>query len=191
MQQARTPTQRPKKEISRRRLLTLAHLNGDRPWSGLPARTFSLKEKPTFGHNCPVPKLTGECSIDLTVLDVGRSALWYADLLGTDTGREFRSDDGHLMHVVLNHPSGLTLGLIQHEDHSSSKFDERSVGLDHLEFIVPDVEDVYKWAKRLDELEILHSGVKELGHTAGVMVTFRDPDNIQLEFYALKPQAQS
>jgi catechol-2,3-dioxygenase len=136
-----------------------------------------------------VPNLTGEFSIDLTVLDVGRSALWYADLLGTDTRRDFRGD-GHLIHVVLSHSSGLTFGLIQHEDHGPAKFDERSVGLDHLEFMVPDVEDVYKWAERLDELEILHSGVKEFQHTAGVMVTFRDPDNIQLEFYALKPNAK-
>lgn len=138
-----------------------------------------------------MPSLTGDFSLDLTVVDVGRSALWYADLLGTDTRRDFRSDDGQIVHVVLSHPSGLTLGLIQHEDHSSSKFDERNVGLDHLEFIVPNVEDVYKWAERLDELKILHSGVKEFEHTAGVMVTFRDPDNIQLEMYALKPNTQS
>jgi catechol-2,3-dioxygenase len=134
-----------------------------------------------------MPKLTGEFSIDLTVLDVGRSALWYSDLLNMKTCREFRSDDGRLTHVVLSHSSGLTIGLIQHEVQSSFEFDERNVGLDHLEFIVPEVEDVYKWAERLDEFEVPHSGVKEFEHTAGVVVTFRDPDNIQLEFYALKP----
>ena len=147
-----------------------------------------MKEIPPLGHNGIMPNLTGEFSIDLTVLDVGRSALWYAGLLGMETCREFRSDDGRLVHVVLSHSSGLTIGLIQHEVQSSSEFDERNVGLDHLEFIVPEAEDVYKWAERLDELEVLHSGVKEFEHTTGVMVTFRDPDNIQLEFYSFRPK---
>ncbi len=147
-----------------------------------------MKETPPLSHNGIMPNLTGEFSIDLTVLDVGRSALWYADLLGMETCREFRSDDGSLVHVVLSHSSGLTFGLIQHEVQSSSEFDERNVGLDHLEFIVPEVEDVYKWAERLDELKVPHSGVKEFEHTTGVMVTFRDPDNIQLEFYSFKPK---
>ena len=33
-----------------------------------------------------------------------------------------------------------------------------------------------------DELGIPHSGVKELDYTPNAMLTFRDPDNIQLEF---------
>jgi glyoxylase I family protein len=138
-----------------------------------------------------MPNLTGTFSIDLTVLDVPRSSLWYAELLEMETRREYRSDDGQLVHVVLSHSSGLTIGLIQHEVQGSSVFDERNVGLDHLEFIVPEVEDVYKWANRLDELGVAHSGVMEFEHTTGVMVTFRDPDNIQLEFYSFKSEKQS
>ena len=42
---------------------------------------------------------------------------------------------------------------------------------------------------RLAELGIANSGVKDFDHTAAVMVTFRDPDNIQLEFYAFKASA--
>ncbi len=33
-----------------------------------------------------------------------------------------------------------------------------------------------------DELGIAHSDVKELDYTPNAMLTFRDPDNIQLEF---------
>lgn len=144
-----------------------------------------------LGHNGIMPNLTGTLSIDLTVQDVDRSSLWYGELLEMETCREYRSDDGHLVHAVLSHPSGLIIGLIQHEVQSSSEFDERNVGLDHLEFIVPEVEDVYKWAERLDELGVAHSGVKEFEHATGVMVTFRDPDNIQLEFYSFKSEKQS
>jgi len=138
-----------------------------------------------------VPNLTGEYSIELTVLNVSTSARWYADVLDLVIRRETRDEYGHLAHVVLGHASGLTLGLVEHEVSTASEFDERRVGLDHLEFIVPCVEDVHAWAERLDELGIHHSGVKDFDYAAGVMVTFRDPDNIQLEFYALKPATRS
>ena len=81
--------------------------------------------------------------------------------------------------------------MISHESQADVAFDERRPGLDHLEFIVPTVDEVQLWANRLDELGIEHSGVKAFDYTAGVMVTFRDPDNIQLEFYAFKPQKWS
>jgi hypothetical protein len=38
------------------------------------------------------------------------------------------------------------------------------------------------WASRLDELGIRRSGVKQPSYTANAMLTFRDPDNFQLEF---------
>jgi hypothetical protein len=36
---------------------------------------------------------------------------------------------------------------------------------------------------RLDQLSIAHSGIKEPDYTANRMINFRDPDNIQLEFF--------
>jgi len=138
-----------------------------------------------------MPNLTGEFAIELTVLNVEKSAQWYVDVLDLVVRRESRDEKGHLVHVVLSHQSGLTLGLVEHGVSTASEFDERRVGLDHLEFIVPGVEDVHGWVERLDELGIPHSGAKALDHAAGVMVTFRDPDNIQLEFYALKPPVRS
>jgi len=56
-------------------------------------------------------------------------------------------------------------------------------GLDHLEFVVTQKADLHEWAERLDELGIAHSSVKELTYTENSMLTFRDPDNIQLEFF--------
>jgi hypothetical protein len=40
---------------------------------------------------------------------------------------------------------------------------------------------------RLDALGIAHSGVKEPSYTPNAMLTFRDPDNIQLEFFWRAP----
>jgi glyoxylase I family protein len=70
-------------------------------------------------------------------------------------------------------------------DHRSGPdaFDEFRIGLDHLEFLVTHRDDLDAWVTRLDELGIGHSGVKEPSYTANAMVTFRDPDHIQLEFF--------
>ena len=59
----------------------------------------------------------------------------------------------------------------------------RHFPLDHLEFLVDQRSDLDEWAARLDALGIVHSGVKEPSHTQNAMLTFRDPDNIQLEFF--------
>jgi catechol 2,3-dioxygenase-like lactoylglutathione lyase family enzyme len=135
-----------------------------------------------------MPSLTGEVSICLTVVDVDASSQWYAELFDLQPIREFKDAAGRVVDATLVHASGMTLGLISHERQADVAFDERQPGLDHLEFIVPTVDEVHLWASRLDELGIEHSGVKDFDYTAGVMVTFRDPDNIQLEFYAFKPQ---
>jgi hypothetical protein len=63
------------------------------------------------------------------------------------------------------------------------RFDAFRIGLDHLEFLVSQRSDLGAWAGRLDELGIRHSGVKEPPYTANAMLTFRDVDDIQLEFF--------
>ena len=40
---------------------------------------------------------------------------------------------------------------------------------------------------RLDEVGVEHSGLKDVPY--GTVLTFRDPDNIQLEFYSIPPGA--
>jgi glyoxylase I family protein len=74
-------------------------------------------------------------------------------------------------------------------DHArdSEPFDEHLVGLDHLEFLVAQRSDLDAWAAKLDELAIEHSGVKTPPFTRNAMITFRDPDNIQLEFFWQAP----
>ena len=47
--------------------------------------------------------------------------------------------------------------------------------------------DLDSWASRLDELGVRHSGIKQPSYTANAMLTFRDPDNIQLELFWRAP----
>lgn len=129
-----------------------------------------------------MPDISGQIVI-LTVSDVDRSAAWYCALLGAQEAGRHVEPDGRGAQVLLAWPrSGLQLCLVQHAADPGT-FDEFRAGLDHLEFLVAQRRDLEAWASRLDELGIHHSGVKEPSYTANAMITFRDPDNIQLEFF--------
>jgi glyoxylase I family protein len=129
-----------------------------------------------------MPDIAGQVVI-LTVSDADRSTAWYRDLLGMEETSRYVQPDGHVALVHLAEPrSGVELCLVAHR-HRGGSFDEFRIGLDHLEFLVAQRCDLDAWAARLDELGIGHSGVKEPSYTANAMLTFRDPDHIQLEFF--------
>lgn len=86
--------------------------------------------------------------------------------------------------TVNMHSSGLIMGFRAHEKgNAGDRFDETRVGLDHFPLQVPTRDELEKWAARLDELGIAHSGIKDVAY--GSIITFRDPDNTQAEFFAL------
>lgn len=128
--------------------------------------------------------MSGRVEVNLTVRDPARSAAWYSELLGLEQRYDHTSDDGQLRYVVVQDLAiGFVLGLVGHGTNSGAAFDETTTGLDHLEFLVDRREDLDEWVVRLDELGVPHSGVKQLHYTPNRMLTFRDPDNIQLEFF--------
>ena len=54
-------------------------------------------------------------------------------------------------------------------------------GLDHVGFALSGTAELEQWRDRLDELGIAHGGMKKAGYGSGL--SFRDPDNIALEFF--------
>jgi hypothetical protein len=62
-------------------------------------------------------------------------------------------------------------------------FAEARVGLDHIGWQVPNRDELSEWERKLDELGIAHSPITDAPY--GTVLVFRDPDNIQLEFFAL------
>ena len=138
-----------------------------------------------------MPEITGRLEITLSVRDPAHSAGWYARLLGMRQTYDHTSDDGSMRYICLVDPrSGFVLCLVGHAANTGEEFSEFRTGLDHLEFVVARRVDLVEWANRLDELGVEHSGVKELDYTPNSMVTFRDPDNIQLEFFWRAPPAR-
>lgn len=135
-----------------------------------------------------MPEITGRTEITLSVRDVDVSTAWYRRLLDMQQTYDHTSDDGRMRYVCLNDPrSDFTLCLVGHADNPGNEFSDFTTGLDHLEFLVSDKSNLAEWATRLDEMGVPHSGVKDPHYTPNAMLTFRDPDNIQLEFFWRAP----
>lgn len=129
-----------------------------------------------------MPEFTGVSHIDLSVSDVEKSAAWYVETLGLRRVR--RADlDNRVMVVLLHEPTGLVIGLNQHHTPSADSFDERTPGLDHLGFTVAEREELHRWQEHLEGLGVEHSPITDAPSGSGTALVFRDPDNIQLEFW--------
>ena len=123
----------------------------------------------------------GVTHVAITVSDLSVSVPWYQRLLGADPVLD--EDTGPFRHVVFLVGGGL-LGLHGFPEGvpSGDRFDERRLGLDHIAFGVANRDELVAWGARLDELGIAHGELKDAGYGSGV--SFRDPDNIALEFFA-------
>jgi glyoxylase I family protein len=123
--------------------------------------------------------------LGLTVADVERSAQWYESVLGFAPVGGLGDATTERRKIFLRHPGfDIRLGLVEHGASSEGRFDETRTGLDHLAFEVASRDDLERWARRLDELDVAYSPVAASHSISGAAVlVFRDPDNIQLELF--------
>jgi glyoxylase I family protein len=134
------------------------------------------------------PHLTGIQHVGLTVLDVEVSAEWYQRVLGLQ--RQFEephhhSDQGGYA-VVLGTPDmSLNVGLDHHPANAGDGFDPTRTGLDHVCFQVSSSDALAVWATHLDQHGVANSGVYPMEGTPFSLLTFNDPDGIQLELIAV------
>jgi glyoxylase I family protein len=118
----------------------------------------------------------------LSVTDVDRSAAWYAAMLGFERLAERSTEQ--FRRLLLRHPdSGLLLTLLSHHGSRPVPFDETRTGLDHLAFRVPSPDDVDAWKRWLEGRHVACSDVKDGALPDSRLITFRDPDAIQIECY--------
>ncbi|MYR04858.1 VOC family protein [Gordonia sp. SID5947] len=118
----------------------------------------------------------------ITVSDLAASTRWYTALFGSGPVLDEDEQSGAFHHTVFALDGGMLFGLHAHTEPSpGGTFDERRAGLDHIAFGV-DRDELERWSGKLDELGIEHSDIKHAGYGSGI--SFRDPDNIALEFYA-------
>jgi glyoxylase I family protein len=132
-----------------------------------------------------MPDLAGVQHVALTVTDARASADWYARVLGLRVVARFEEGGGDRLKIILS-DGRFVLGVVEHRGAGPGRFDERRPGLDHLAFGVAGRAELDAWAARLDSLSVPYSPIApaRLDPRNAVLV-FRDPDNVQLELFAV------
>jgi catechol 2,3-dioxygenase-like lactoylglutathione lyase family enzyme len=127
--------------------------------------------------------------INLTVSDLERSRRFYGDLLGFDLSQTpvdyanpFAAGTYYFM------VGEVEINLVAHQSTpSGDRFDETRIGLDHLSFRAPDEAALHALVETLDDAGVENSGVQVYAPNGKQYVVFRDPDNIQLEYWLDRP----
>jgi len=128
-----------------------------------------------------MPEFPAITHVALTVNDLSRSVPWYRRLFDKDPVLD--EDTGPYHHVAWLIGSGTLVSIHQHKNlESTEPASEFRPGLDHLAFGCSDRSDLEAWKQRLDDLGIPNGGVVDASYGSGL--SFRDPDNIPLEFFA-------
>ena len=118
--------------------------------------------------------------VALTVTSLERSVPWYRALFGSEPILD--EDTGPFRRVAWS-TGGTVVGLTEFPESSSTElFNERRTGLDHLAFGCASREELRAWELRLNGLGIPNGGIVDVPQYSAV--SFRDPDNIALEFFA-------
>ena len=131
----------------------------------------------------------------LTVTDVERSRQFYTGLLGFQVAVESPPPDDPsaaeafkiLFGGVVMTRGNLLMGLRPMAP-STDRFSPDRVGLDHLSFSVASRADLEQAARLLDEHGVTHGEIASLPSFGIDVLSFEDPDGIQLELTA--PVAQ-
>ena len=135
---------------------------------------------------------TGLHHLRITVTDIERSRAFYQDVLGFDVAAEspgdvddpeVRADPTQLYGGVVFQTGGILFGLRPVAE-APDRFDSTRVGLDHVSFSVPAVDELHAAAKRLEQAGVEHGEVKELEGFGIAILSFSDPDGVHLELTA-------
>ncbi|MEK9143348.1 MAG: VOC family protein [Patescibacteria group bacterium] len=117
--------------------------------------------------------------VTLTVSHLDRTKSFYEQLFQAKFTKH-KSNSFHLL------PVGIPVWFVQWEkQHPNDRFDETRIGLDHIAFHSETVEVLEKFVNRLTEMGIETAGIQRYDGKFPY-ITFRDPDNIQVEFFIPK-----
>jgi glyoxylase I family protein len=123
----------------------------------------------------------------LTVTDLDASVKWYQTIFDV----HFLMDVPHPGGVgkILADPNmALMFALHRHDTNDGHLFAEATTGLDHAGFVVATRADLEAWQDHLETNGVVRDKPLTQSPIAdepyGSVLVFRDPDNIQLEFFA-------
>ena len=129
--------------------------------------------------------------IALTVSDLDASVEWYSQVFDVRLQMEGPHEGGYSK-LLADDAWTLMFALHRHDANEGERFGESRTGLDHVGFAVPAPEDLLQWQEHLERHGVVRSDVAATPLTQspiadepyGLVLVFRDPDNIQLELFA-------
>jgi glyoxylase I family protein len=139
-----------------------------------------------------IARPAGISHVRLTVTDIARSKAFYRRALGTDPAKDFsdqvddpaaRDDPRRLFGGCMFALGSQVLGL-RPAAPTGDRFSSTRVGLDHISLQLGSIEELSAAADRLHEAGIVHGEVTELTEFGLAILSFQDPDDINLELTA-------
>jgi len=133
-----------------------------------------------------MPKINvrGIHHLGLRVSDIGKSREFYTQILGLAVIME---GDG----FCIVDTNGTPIGLLGPSKDASDRFDPFRVGVNHLAFAVPGLQELERIKQQLDAAGVKNNGLEFDPALGGTYVSFHDPDGIAWEAYVMPggPQA--
>lgn len=121
----------------------------------------------------------GISHVILTVSNLERSRKFYGELLGFEI-QDVKFEGGSLFFFMVG---GVAIWVLTHaETPPDDRFSEFRIGLDHLSFKATNELELQAMADKLIAAGVNTKGV-ETYFTGNKYIAFRDPDNIQLEYW--------
>ena len=129
--------------------------------------------------------------IAITVTDLEASVPWYEKVFGIRLLMEVPHEGG-TGKLLADDTLELAIVLHRHDANNRGRFSETVTGLDHVGFMVPTRADLEAWQDHLEQNGVTRSAAADKPLTQspiadepyGSVLVFRDPDNIQLEFFS-------
>lgn len=134
---------------------------------------------------------SGFAHVRLTVTDIARSKAFYDNVFGwpaaidnsdrVDEPGVRESQEEFYGGTIYQTPQGTLFGL---RPVGSAEFDPNVTGLDHVSFAVESRADLEAALTALDEAGIEHGEIIDLEDAGLAILSFQDPDNINIELTA-------
>ncbi|MBA2773544.1 MAG: VOC family protein [Nocardioidaceae bacterium] len=141
----------------------------------------------------PLIDSQGFAHVRLTVTDIARSKAFYDQVFGWPVAVDRSADAGDpevnaspadiYGGTIYQTPSGALFGL-RPVAPAGQRFDSDGTGLDHVSFQVGSRDDLVAANQALEEAGITHGEVTDLTDVGMAILSFEDPDGVQLELTA-------
>lgn len=117
----------------------------------------------------------GIAHVTLSVTNLQKTQQFYEELFQTS----FEKDNSHSFSLL---KVGIPCWFVQWSQNLVDRFDEKRVGLDHVAFKLKTIPEIEAVIQRLNSMKIANAGLQRFNGKYPY-VAFRDPDNIQTEFF--------